>query len=246
MTKSSFLVAILGAVVLLGALIVAVGVFGISQPSQPTDRISSLALGSICIAVGSIPIIGSGIALFLLARKNYRALAVTAATVADQPLLFGRGAFQQGLRTGRGIVVCRPGFVTFLPMEPIKHLLGEMAKTMAMHVVGVQEIQLMEPKKILDWIDSLRKGDPGKFDLEILKGAARRGAITWRAAEVEVAYDAESPAAKKFISFRSGKAMITFMRKLDVEQQKFAGELCLAMARRADDATASSSMWVDE
>ncbi len=243
MTKSSFVAAILCAVILVGGLIVAMGVVGISQP---TDRISSLALGSICIAVGGVPIIVSVIALFLIARNSYRALAVTATTVADQPLLFGRGVYRQGLSSGRGIVVCRPGFVTFLPMEPIKHLVGEMAKRMALHAVGVQEIQLMEPKRILEWINSLCERDPGKFDLGILQGAERRGAITWRAAEVEVEYDAESPAAKKFISFRSGKAMISFMRKLDVEQQKLAGELCLAMARRANDATASSSMWLDE
>ena len=87
--------------------------------------------------------------------------------------------------------------------------------------------------------------NPGKFDLGILQ-APSGGRVTWRAAEVEVAYDAESPAAKKFISFRSGKAMISFMRKLDAEQQKLAGEMCLAMARRANDATASSSMWLDE
>ena len=233
MTKSSIIAAILGAVILVGGLIVAMGVLAFpSRPNRPTG-FRSLALGSICIAIGGVPIMASVIALFVLARNSYRALAVTATTVAEQPLLSAGACFDRGSARDAASSSARPGFVTFLPMEPIKHLLGEMAKSMALHVVGVQEIQLMEPKQILEWIDSLRESNPGKFDLEILRGAERRGAITWRAAEVEVAYDAESLAAKKFISFRSGKAMINFMRKLDVEQQQFAGELCLAMARRA-------------
>jgi hypothetical protein len=213
-----------------GALCIAMGFWSFTEQPKPNQP-SRVLLGAICTTVGVAIFVGCGVVVFLTERKLSRTEAITAATVGNQPLLFGRGLFTQGLTAGRGIVVCRPGYVAFLPTEPIRNMLGEMVTTVALHAVGVVKVGLSEEIPVDEWVDSLRRDFPDQFDQKLLDMVDQAGGITWRADQMTVTYDADSPARRKRMSFRSGKATIYFSRRLSPAAHDLGNQLFVSWTR---------------
>jgi hypothetical protein len=56
-------------------------------------------------------------------------------------VLIEKGWFVQGLQTGKGVVVIRPGYVAFVPVEEIKHLGATIAKGVALAAAGFVEVK---------------------------------------------------------------------------------------------------------
>ncbi len=214
-----------------GSLTLAMGIYAVVSPPPPEKEISAPAW----IAIGGLMTIGSVTWLYRMARNGWRAWAVTAAAVAGEPVLYGRGYYSQGMTSGQGFVVCRPGFVAILPTQPIRHALGEMAGQVASAVVSNLGVDIMTftKKPLGEWIDELRTSNPRDFDATIIKAADQLKGITWRANEITVDYDAQSSKPKKRMSFKSQKAIMGFMRKLSADQQETAGAMCMAIGRRA-------------
>jgi len=230
------IVALLG-ILFFGSLVLGMGIYAVVSPPPPEKEIAAPAW----IAIGGLMVIGSVVWLIRIAQNGWRAWAVTVATVAGEPVLYGRGYYSQGMTSGQGFVVCRPGFVAILPTSPIRHALGELAGEVTSAVVSNLGIDILTftKKPLGEWIDELRTSNPKDFDTTIIKAANQLKGITWRANDMTVDYDTQSSKPKKRMSFQSQKAFMGFMRKLSADQQETAGALCQAIARRVQGASST-------
>jgi hypothetical protein len=195
------------------------------------DELKRYVTGALCGGIGLLLVLGTGFGIFYQVKKSLQEMEVIAVNLGGQPLLYGRGAYKKGMTTGSGVLICRPGFVTFLVLGKLHNPLGDLTDAVVSNVTGYQKTTISDPSQIMNWIETLRTKHAGRFDELVLNGAAERGAITWPVTEMTAEYDTTTQKPKKWFTCRSGKAIIEFMKKLHDEQQTVAEEMVVAMER---------------
>jgi hypothetical protein len=211
-----------------------IGIFGLATAGillfgSPDKR--QYVGGALCGGTGLLMMFGFGFGIYREIKKSLLEMEVIASNVSGQPLLYGQGWYRKGKTHGTGIVIFRPGFVTFLVLGKLHTPLGTLADIAVAGVTGYRSVANTDPSQIMTWIETLRTKHAGKFDELVLNGAAERGGLTWPVTEMTTDYDAITQQPKKWISCRSGNALIGFTRMLCEEKQKVAEAMVVAMER---------------